>query len=135
MNYTIYRGSWRCGGDKQELSQDLGNTSLYEARTKMMCCLGQCAFEGGVPLEKLVYVGEPGDVSDEEPKLILCGLLNDGDDYGRQSQFSNQAISINDDASISDQRREEMLIELAAQHSHTIAFVDGPAPWFSTVKP
>ena len=135
MNYVIYRGSWRRGGDTQELTRDLGDTSLYQSRTQMMCCLGQCAFEAGVELEELEEIGEPNDVTDDAyPALIAAGLLNDDDDYGRQSAFSKKAIPINDNEQITDQQREEKLIELGARHGHTITFVDGPAPWFSEVQ-
>jgi hypothetical protein len=133
MNYTIYRGSWRRGGDRQELTADLGDTSLYQARTKMMCCLGQCAFELGVSLEKLEDVGEPADVCDEEDALIFGRLLNDEEDWGRQSKFSNEAIGINDNEAITDKLREELLTKLAVNHGHTVTFVDGVAPWFAEV--
>lgn len=129
--YVIYRGSWRRGGDSQERSSELGSTSLYEPKTKMMCCLGQCAFEAGTPISKLVDIGEPADV-DVCPNLIESGLISE-DDWGstRQSKFSNEAIAINDDEAITDQQREEKLIDLSSRYGHTITFVDGIAPWFA----
>lgn len=132
MIYIIYRGSWRRGGDNQILTAELGDTSLYQTRTNMMCCLGQCAFEAGVPLDKLREIGEPAYV-DAESILIPAGLLSDDyEDGGRQSLFSNRAIAINDDETIGDERREELLVELATRFGHEITFVDGIAPWFKS---
>lgn len=129
-NFTIYRDSWRRGGDGIELLE-LGSTSLYNATNNLMCCLGQCAFEAGVKLDALEGIGEPNDVSfDDYPVLIGSGLLNDDEGYWRQSAFSKQAIPINDDEQITDRHREEKLIELGSRYGHTITFVEGIAPWF-----
>ena len=134
VNYIIYRGSWRRGGDTQVLSRDLGDTTLYHATNEDDVLLGPVLLlkaGGSLHRRDLEDVGEPDGVPDSEPALVACGLLNDNEDYGRQSAFSKEAMPINDNEAITDQQREEMLIKLGARYGHTIAFVDETAPWFA----
>jgi hypothetical protein len=131
-NFTIYRGSWRRGGDTSGQVELFGNTLLLN-EFKMMCCLGQCAFQLGVPLKELLDQGEPAEIGYkatlEDEALIResdyeSGVISNG-------PFANAAMPINDDARINDQSREVQLISLGKNYGHTITFVDGVAPWFA----
>jgi hypothetical protein len=136
MNYTIYRYSWRRGGNA--FDREHGDTSLYNSESQRMCCLGQCAFQAGVPLEVLEDTAEPDEIGTAEYSPLVSGGLLTGPDEddphrsNRNSQFSREAIQIND-SGISDEAREALLISLAAKHGHTLTFVDGVAPWFEEV--
>jgi hypothetical protein len=153
MEFTIYRGSWRRGGDgaKTILESDgsdggfavsfvldelYGGTQLLNDRN-MMCCLGQIACEAGVPLEQLRDESEPYTLAIEfSDQLNAAGLAYIDDDsydeYKRlcNTELANDCMPINDDSEIDDAAREEKLIAAFAEEGHTLTFVDGVAPWF-----
>lgn len=147
MVYVIYRDSWRRGGDgtDKNLLSKFGPTSLYNQEHYVMCCLGQCSVEAGVPLELIRDVAEPYEIDpftagdyeldkDHIRELLLKGgLLAIHEETGKiiSGDFVGDAIDINDDADISEELREQKLIELGQDHGHIITFVDGIAPWFN----
>jgi hypothetical protein len=102
---------------------------------EMMCCLGQCSYESGVPLEKLLEVPEPAEIEQGAFAGIL-GIFVSRDEaveppvWGN-SAFAKAAILINDDNSISEIEREMRLTRLFRDQGHSVTFVDGVAPWFA----
>lgn len=147
--FTIYRDSWRRGGSGEPIIEDgdtvsyridavFGDTALLNDRN-MMCCLGQCSFEAGVPL-KFLKEAEPHAISlhfhDElEAHGLITIDLDEIDVITLNSGFSNEAMPINDNEDIEDAEREQQLIWLAEEHGHTLTFLDGIAPWFQEAVP
>lgn len=126
--FTIYRDSWRRGGDFGELLEKFGDTSLLNGRG-MMCCLGQCALELGAKPSSIAAVGEPGDVDSDAREILTGVLLYDDDGRVRETKLTGRAMEINDDASIEDGPREAKLSALFAKYGFQLSFVDGIAPW------
>jgi hypothetical protein len=133
MEFTIYRDSWRRGGENELNHRQSGETMLLNV-DEMMCCLGQCSFESGVPLEHLLEVPEPAEIESQVCSGILGIFVSryevvDPPSWGN-SAFTKDAILINDDNKISDSEREMQLTTLFRSQGHSLTFVAGVAPWF-----
>lgn len=128
MDFTIYRGSWRRGGSAHD--NTLGLTQLFHPITKQMCCLGQMAYQLGVPLEKL-QCGYLYAVVLKHPEFLSVlqrvGLIGS---FGQDTPTVTGAVIVNDDQWTTDEVREQSLINGFAVAGHTVRFVDGIAPWF-----
>lgn len=154
MEFIIYRGSWRRGGSgaktvssdeggfrvEFQLDAVYGETYLLNGKS-MMCCLGQIAFEAGVPLSELADEGEPYSLDlDFADQLHAAGLAyvdkdDDGSDEDARlcnTDLANDCMPINDDATMDDTEREQKLIAAFQAKGHILKFVDGVAPWFAT---
>jgi hypothetical protein len=143
MEFTIYRDSWRRGGShKTEID---GKTYLLNDQNKM-CCLGQIAFQAGIPLAELMELTEPRRVRAAFADSLEAGSIgyycaedadSDNDEFAVcNSQLADNCMPINDDPKIDDAERERRLIEEFANKSeHRITFVDGIAPWFTPEVP
>lgn len=109
----INREKWRYGGDVND--DILGFTQLLNTKGKM-CCLGFRCHQLGIPLKALKGKATPGNLSNnwDIPDLI--------DKRGFNSVLTGAAISINDNAFISNEDREKRLIELFAKHDIIVKF-------------
>lgn len=125
MDFTIYRDSWRRGGEEAE--EEFGPTNLLNRRG-MMCCLGQTCAAMGVPANKLLDCAEPADIADTPMTQAAVGVFIKEEGFWGNTKLSNDAIPINDSEAYYDPVRETTLTELFARYGHTIKFVDGKAP-------
>ncbi|WP_433970187.1 hypothetical protein [Tunturiibacter gelidiferens] len=133
MEFTIYRDSWRRGGKNELDHRQSGETMLLNV-DNMMCVLGQCSFESGVPLENLLEVPEPAEIEHHAFSGIVGIFVSRNEavvpsSWGN-SAFTKTAILINDDDKISDSEREIQLTTLFQSQGHSLNFVAGIAPWF-----
>lgn len=94
--------------------------SALTTRVSTHCCLGFACLQAGVPLNR-TYRDYPGDLRMEVP-----GLNEPIDLLGRQFKntvFSRDAATINDDRDIDDEERKRQLSKLAIAHGHTFTFI------------
>lgn len=80
-----------------------------------MCCLGQCALQSGFSNDDIFELKEPDD-------LPLWLNFNNAD--GENTQFSREAMYINDSDSMSEETRQRKLIQLFEEHGHELEFVE-----------
>lgn len=124
MNFKIYRGSWVRGCRKNTY----GETQLLNDKNNM-CCLGQVAFQCGVPLEELRSKLDPYEVSTQVLKEI--GLVQEGTYKPYvNSELSGVCITYNDDRGLTDKSREAAIKDNFANAGHKVVFKNGKAPWF-----
>ncbi len=126
MEFTIYRKSWRRGGNSVAMVGDVeqhGDTSLLNAHN-MFCCLGMCSIELGVRPSDIFEEDEPGLIDEAliPKKTILWNK------EGVNSALSKIAIEINDDPTLQEKEREARLTKLFASRGHTLSFVNKLAP-------
>lgn len=105
---------------------------LWDSRERKGCCLGhaihQACNRSWKSLDKLV---DPNDVFHQQDILglieeVIVGSPFDGSDqiiYMR-SDFTDRAISINDNMKISDKAREKRLIKLFRKNKIRLSFYD-----------
>jgi hypothetical protein len=108
----IDRKKWRTGGDSVELRRLKGPTSLYNDMG-YSCCLGfYCRKIGGIRNNVLLDVGSPDNLNIKDfTKIELLVSRNSRDEVYDGSVFSQEAIDINDDDSLSNEEREADIIE------------------------
>lgn len=108
----IDRKKWRTGGDSVELRRLKGPTSLYNDMG-YSCCLGfYCRKIGGIRNNVLLDVGSPENLNIKDfTKIELLVSRNSRDEVYDGSVFSQEAIDINDDDSLSNEEREADIIE------------------------
>lgn len=104
----INRAKWRSGGDLSESYTGEGDTYLVNDEG-YRCCLGfACHQLSNLNLQQLTCIAEPGGLQTVIP------LLNYIDnDYGwncmENTDFSDECVAINDDATITSKQREYKL--------------------------
>ena len=125
--FIINRKRWRCGCTAVDPRNRHGTGStLLQNAIGFQCCLGQISEQLGVEAAALVGKRTPSSlicVSREESeigKLLVPMLMSS---TGSHSQFSLDAMSINDSANTSRQQKEQLLIEAALRHDITLTFV------------
>jgi hypothetical protein len=108
----IDRKKWRTGGDSVELRRLKGPTSLYNDMG-YSCCLGfYCRKIGGIRNNVLLDVGSPENLNIKDfTKIELLVSRDSRDEVYDGSVFSQEAIDINDDDSLSNEEREADIIE------------------------
>jgi len=124
---VISRSLWRCGSNGRYNHGKL-MTSMIDAMG-MMCCLGQDAKACGVSEANLLNRANPDSVCVKDfteakkiPHLVKIDPI-DGRYTGSHTEFANEAISINDNESFNDRRRELELFLLGKKHGIFIQFV------------
>jgi hypothetical protein len=108
----IDRKKWRTGGDSVELRRLKGLTSLYNDMG-YSCCLGfYCRKIGGIRNNVLLNVAAPDNLNIKDfTKIELLVSRDSRDEVYDGSVFSQEAIDINDDDSLSNEEREADIIE------------------------
>ena len=102
-------------------------SQLHHPASGKMCCLGFVCVTRGVPVEHITNRSNPNSI-DEESRRLIGGLLVDADDYSNTPRLTWDAMSINDDESLNDSRRELGLAALFAHAGYEMVFVDGGEP-------
>jgi hypothetical protein len=98
----IDRSKWRQGS---QASDDAGLTQLLNSKG-MMCCLGFRCEQMGIPREELLTETYPEDLSEN---WDIPGLLAEN---GCHTFLTCEAIKINDNSKITNEKRETLLTEL-----------------------
>jgi hypothetical protein len=108
----IDRKKWRTGGNAYALNRQKGHTSLYNDRG-YSCCLGfYCRKIGGIRNNVLLDVGSPDNLNIKDfTKIELLVSRDSPDEVYSYTVFSQEAIDINDDPSLSNEERESTIIE------------------------
>lgn len=123
-NLTIPRDEWYRGGDK-----NLNDTTPMLNDIGLRCCLGHLGRTMNVPDSVLLHTGSPLDsigwsnelYSKYDPNDLLVhldGIVLDN------TEFTIDAMNINDNPDISEDEREQQVIELFATKGITVNFVD-----------
>lgn len=115
--FTIDRSKWRCGGSDEKNARGYGQTSLLN-HENFQCCLGQIGSQLGY--ERLLSIGEPGDLFDEEDKFEESCIVNYN---GQNTKLSIDAMKINDETSYTLPEREKLLRERFAEEGIKLKFV------------
>lgn len=114
---VIDRSKWRTGGNKWNGSH--GTTALLNS-IGYMCCLGfYCLQLGDLTEDKIKRKGDFGDFGSDESlfknknieKVAFVYDENSEDATIMNTDFSDEAIEINDDGNIDSYTREQKLIE------------------------
>lgn len=109
IDVTIVREEWLRGTDDGMLLDTGGKK----------CCLGFACGALGLPDSELLAIGRPVEVyRTDGPDLM--GLVND---IGGDSDFTDNAIEINDADDTSDAEKEALLIPLAKEAGFNFIFV------------
>lgn len=114
---TIDRNTWARGY--------LRNNSLYDSSDQKMCCLGFASMQLlSTQQEDMESLLSPSDLVNN------CDYIQDTESiftYAsegfRDSDFSNEAMVIND-SDISEEEREEKLIKLFAENNIELEFIN-----------
>lgn len=110
---TIDRSKWRTGSDGPHHTGK-GLTQLLN-KQGFMCCLGFRCNQMGVLKKDLLGKSEPNDLSDEYdiPDLVEDKPIYDwlGAMYYENTDFTREAIQINDDNSLTKKERERRIKE------------------------
>ena len=112
----IDRKKWRTGGD---LFTEKGLTKLLN-KEGYMCCLGFYSLQiGNKTEEEILNMTCPYQVEDKTGIESLVTQYN-----GVNSSFAHDAIEINDNDLISNEDREQRLIELFKENGVEISFIN-----------
>ena len=121
---TIQRSRWRRGGPVRNL--ELGPTTLRNAQNGLMCCLGFDALACGYTEAQIQGLGDPSEVAARH--VCLPGYENRahiGFFDIENSPIVEEAIDINDNPHLSDDKREAKLIPVLKQLGwDDVVFVD-----------
>ena len=111
---TIDRSKWRTGSVSNCKSGN-GPTQLLNSEG-YMCCLGFRCYQMGIPKKDLLDIPIPQDLSDtwDIPDLV--------DEFGYNSNFACEAMSINDTNEYTREEREEKIKEHFANIGITVEF-------------
>lgn len=104
----IDRSKWKTGTHGE------GYSALLNAHG-YLSCLGFRCYQMGIPKIILFGKGLPEDIDEYD----IPGLINDN---GYNTDLSDNAASINDCNTISDDERETLLINLFAKYDITVEF-------------
>lgn len=111
----INRSKWRTGGKTPSYKTGEGCTALLNEEG-YMCCLGFRCHQMGIPKKDLLGKGTPDGLSD---KWDIPDLINA---VGNDSDFTREAIRINDNISYTHEEREEKITEHFATIGVTVEF-------------
>lgn len=121
-SFKVFRESWLRG-------EGSVTSLLYRPADQRMCCLGQIAFQAGVPLQELAHVGALVNVSMLDLPQELNPFVHEHNRL-ENSDFTSDCMRANDTFEIkSDDAREARLKGLMATAGVEIEFVDGVSPW------
>ena len=107
----IDRRKWRTGGDESDI-RIKGPTSLYND-LGYSCCLGfYCRQIGKIRNKVLLDVDTPDNLTIKNfNKIELLISRDSNNNVYDNSDFTNDAVLINDDSCLSNEEREEAIIE------------------------
>ena len=113
----INRSKWRTGGNTNDSSCKTGEgyTALLNEKG-YMCCLGFRCHQMGVPKKDLLGKGVPDELYDE---WDIPDLVNE---FGNDTNFTRQAVKINDNVSYTHEEREKKITEHFATIGVTVEF-------------
>jgi hypothetical protein len=128
MKLTIDRSEWRCGGDSYNKRTNQGNTQLLGYKG-MKCCLGFLALECGFSENQINNISNPCNLRsnlmtgsglrlNDKQKSYFDKLMNGA----YHSDFTHEAIGINDDYVLTDEQREKKLTKLFADNGIDLTF-------------
>lgn len=127
FKFTVYRDSWYRGKG----FHDSKLSGLYPGENgraqRMGCCLGHALCDIGVDLETFDNLGEFYE-------FINADNFEESE-YPELSHFIEmecEAIHINDDESLSESHREELLTNLFKKNGIDVEFVNGKRDWHLT---
>lgn len=120
---VIKRHMWATPKNIEKWNDDhpdnpFASSVLVDGSSGQRCCLGFIAVACGVPLAQCKDRGNPSDL-DYRPAIAPLAS-----EVGRNSDLSEKAILINDNADISDKKREQRLLKLFADSPYELKFVD-----------
>lgn len=120
--FVVQRSKWLRGN---------GEGSVLLDRHGCMCCLGFVANQCGMAADVLLDNATPACLrwDDDADMERIAGILAEctgvgayGDDIWADSQLAVVAITLNDDAAISEAERETQLSALFAKHGYALRF-------------
>lgn len=117
----IDRSKWRTG-DQSVNQTGVGLTQLLN-HDGYMCCLGFFCLAAGLKKEMILGSGQPSDAYFDS-KVDLFPVAETGHEQYQETQFSQQAIRINDNPGISSREREEKIKKHFAEASITVEFIN-----------
>ena len=133
MKFLIDRSKWRSG--------NIGEHAIGKGYPMMlnnegfMCCLGQCSAQYNEGSVDIFGFATPAGVA-KKYRQVLNGankvirlLTQVNGNLISNSDFSEQAMEINDDPELSTEIREEMLRYLFESEGHEIEFSGEPVPY------
>jgi hypothetical protein len=124
QKFILDYSKWRCGeGGAHEVGK--GQTALLNSEG-YMCCLGQWSLQLGMTEGDILGNGEPCEVKKAIP--ILCALSEDdeGDDEFRTTNFSSQAMEINDKKSSTPEEKIILLSALCKKNNIELIVINQP---------
>lgn len=91
-----------------------------------MCCLGFCALQLGASEPAIRLYAEPKELAGAVGIINEVVVCTNGEgideEYVVNTELASRAMSVNDDAFITDAVREAALRSIFAQYGHTIEF-------------
>lgn len=119
----IDRAKWRTGHYSDNRT-GRGDTQLLNDEG-YMCCLGFRCLQMGVPEDELLNVTSPGDLGRkwQVPDLVLKKPKINGGHKDYDTDFSYEAMDINDDIHLTPKEREQKIIKHFAKKNIIVEFV------------
>lgn len=122
----IDRNKWSRGKTINTSINEAGfpRTWLWDKQVNAGCCLGHyCIQLAEFNIDLLDTYGEPRELADIHGENIEGLTLQDEDGYGaKHTEFSDEAMDINDDQDITNEQREASLITLFAKNDIELSF-------------
>lgn len=114
-HYIIDKSKWVCGDN----SEKMGDTAMLNDKGRM-CCLGQMCKQAGVSKKSLKFNSSPDEI--DHKKVPKWMLTKDSVGLKQDSELSQILITVNDDYSISQKKREREITKLLKEAGHTVEF-------------
>lgn len=127
MKFTVDRANWLRGEGPREPEP----SALFRSTDHKLCCLGFRALACGHTKESITDVGMPSELytyTKRNPVSItawkgLVDWLGKERSYYTDTPTCSKIVSINDDDTISDDHRENLLLELFTEIGDEVEFV------------
>lgn len=117
---------WICGPrvkNKKNLGTGIGDTELLNSDNRL-CCLGQWAEQAGVPRKELLGCSCPSDLA-SMANVVESLVRKDGETYD-DSQFSSNAMTINDDDETTIVQKVKKLTSLCKKYKRVLKLKNFP---------
>lgn len=127
LSFTVKLSKWRCGGHSAFADNKLGIGATFLINPEgYKCCLGFACQAAGFR-GRLTDIANPSHLKREVKGLSIRNHLKRShnplvSDFFN-TEFTNDAIRINDDPSTTIEHKQQKLIELGKQHNIEIKFI------------
>jgi len=123
-DYVLDTSRWRSGEKSAKNKTGSGVTAMYN-KEGFMCCLGQFAQQKGINLPELRTVADPAELAIEIGYIYDENFVENGDTRSYElTELSRELLNINDDFSITPEKRMQVIKETLEEYGHTLTITN-----------